>query len=254
MLQELDNLGLRQNTTVVVMSDHGWQLGDLGEWSKSTNFESSNRVVLMIRDPSRPLSAGRTVNTNVELVDVYPTLVDLANFTAPSVLEGKSLLPLLRSPFRHPADWANVSFSQVLKASGQYATSGPFMGYTIRSKDWRYTEWVKFNLTSNTPDWLSVNGIELYDHRGDSHDSFGYYERENLASDSRYGDVRIVLSAMLQSQMVVRPVTTPTNLPQSQSAAPTPKSTGSSAAQAYATQAFVLNLALASSLFALFWV
>lgn len=210
VLQELDTLGLRHNTTVVIMSDHGWHLGDLGEWAKMTNFEPANRVVLVVRDPSRPSSAGQTVDANVELLDVYPTLVDIANFSIPSGLQGKSLTPLLNSPAQLPPRWEDLSFSQALRSSAMSQTT-PSMGYTFRTRDWRYTEWLAYNATTKQADWFDVTGVELYDHRGDAKNVFGYYERSNLGSDAQYGNLRLQLSAMLQRQRTVSPVVAPTS-------------------------------------------
>jgi len=125
LLQELDDLGLANKTAVVLHSDHGWSLGEQGEWRKFTNFDLSLRVPLIIRAPwlSQPTRSNpdvtpehetsRILNPSynltlrpcltrssglVELVDLAPTIADLAGISLPKgeVYEGKSLLPILK--------------------------------------------------------------------------------------------------------------------------------------------------------------
>ena len=68
--------GLAENTVVVVWGDHGWQLGEHSEWAKHTNFEVANRVPLVVRVPGG--LGGQRVSRLVELVDLFPTLVEAA--------------------------------------------------------------------------------------------------------------------------------------------------------------------------------
>lgn len=129
VLKALDETGLAENTTVVLMSDHGFHLGDQGMWGKHTNFEQSTLTPLIIRSPevARP---GSQTEALVELVDIFPTLCELAGLPLPDYLEGDSLLPLLRDP---EAPWDTAAFSQYPR--------GPREGYAIRTDRWRYVEW-----------------------------------------------------------------------------------------------------------------
>ncbi len=104
-LDMLDALGEAQNTIVIFHSDHGYQLGELNEWSKKTTTELATRVPLIIRAPMLPQSAGTRTSVRAELVDLYRTLVDLAGLDATAIqpdVQGVSLAPLLVAPASPP--------------------------------------------------------------------------------------------------------------------------------------------------------
>jgi arylsulfatase A-like enzyme len=94
----------------------------------------------------------------VEFVDIYPTLCDLANIPKPAFLEGYSFAPLLNNPTE---TWKSAAFSQ-------YPRKG-LMGYTMRTKEYRFTIWLKED------DRTKVDAIELYDQKADPQ------ENENIA-------------------------------------------------------------------------
>lgn len=98
LMDELDTLGLAPSTAVVFHSDHGWHLGEGGMWRKFTNFEAATRVPLIVRAPWLG-SLPRRSDALVELVDVLPTIAELAGVTLPSdeSYDGQSLVPLLSS-------------------------------------------------------------------------------------------------------------------------------------------------------------
>lgn len=108
LLDALENQGLAENTIVIVWGDHGWHLGDMGVWGKATNYEIATRVPLMIRVPDQPVR-GQKTDALVELVDIFPTLCELAGVAVPGHLEGHSFVPLLKQPQR---DWKRAVFSQ----------------------------------------------------------------------------------------------------------------------------------------------
>ena len=110
MLDALEEAGERENTIIILWSDHGWHLGDMGVWGKATNYEIATRVPMMIWTPDMP-DKNRGVKTDalVELVDMYPTLCELAGLDQPEHLEGKSFAPLLENPAQ---DWKLAVFSQ----------------------------------------------------------------------------------------------------------------------------------------------
>ena len=144
VLAALDRLGLRENTIVVFWSDHGYLLGEHGLWMKQSCFEESARVPLIIAAPGQK-AIGKPSPRLVELVDLYPTLADLAGLPPPKELAGKSLRPLLDDP---QMKWDRPAFTQVQR--------GSFPGHSVRTDRWRYTEWDR-----------GAKGVELYDHAAD---------------------------------------------------------------------------------------
>ena len=110
MIDALDEAGLRDNTIIIIWSDHGWHLGKMGIWGKATNYEIGTRVALMIDTPDLPATTrGATSDALVELIDMYPTLCELAGVALPDHLEGTSFVPLLAEPNR---PWKSAAFSQ----------------------------------------------------------------------------------------------------------------------------------------------
>ena len=96
IVKQLDELGLRDNTIVVLWGDHGWHLGEHGVWGKHTLFEESLRAPLIICHPGLP-SPGQKTDSMVETIDLFPTLCDLAGLPKPETLHGVSLKPILQS-------------------------------------------------------------------------------------------------------------------------------------------------------------
>ncbi len=130
LLAELDRLRLREKTVVIFTSDHGYHLGEHGLWQKTTLFEESLRVPLLVSAPGFAASAGARSDALVELVDLYPTIVDLAGRSeaAPKNLAGRSLRPLLQDPAA--ADFREYAYS--VTGNG---------GRSIRDVTWRYNRW-----------------------------------------------------------------------------------------------------------------
>jgi len=158
ILEALERLGLKENTIIVFVSDHGWLLGEHGLWQKLCLFEESAQVPLIIVTP-RPKLPGRPCDRLAELIDLYPTLVDLAGFQVPAGLEGKSLKPLLEDP---NLPWKAGAFTQVTRGGAK--KGGAYMGRSVRTEKYRYTEWDD-----------GKKGRELYDHDADPR------EHKNLA-------------------------------------------------------------------------
>lgn len=132
IIDELDRLGLRDDTVIVLWGDHGWKLGEHGQWCKHTNFEIDTRVPLIVSSPGMK-EAGKHTGALTESVDIYPTLCELAGIAKPSHLEGTSFAPLLSDAAR---SWKSAVFSQ-------YPRERNFevMGYSMRTDRYRYTEW-----------------------------------------------------------------------------------------------------------------
>ena len=160
VLDALDRLGLASSTIVVLWSDHGYLLGEHGQWMKPNLFEGATRVPLIVSAPG--YAPGRATGRIVELLDLYPTITELAGLPVPRQVQGRSLRPLLRNP---GAPWPHAAFSQVQRGgpspSGRTSsvlpdTTRPFLGRSVRTDRWRYTQWDE-----------GRRGSELYDHRTD---------------------------------------------------------------------------------------
>ena len=206
VLHALDGLGFSNNTMVVVLADHGWQLGEHDTWSKMTNFELGVHVPLIIRVPWKSQSAGQRTDVLAELVDLYPTLSALAGLPDPlsvgEMLNGTSLEPVF--------DEADDARRQQVGASIKEAAYSQFakrnltdvhpefsrnetklMGYSVRVSSWRYTAWFAFDvlnmrpITDGSPG--SNLGTELYDHRGDTGMWLDFPgEERNLVEDEEH--------------------------------------------------------------------
>lgn len=134
VLAELDALGLREKTIVVVWGDHGWHLGDHGIWCKHTNYEQATHAPLIVSVPGAK-AAGRPSNALVEFVDVYPTLAELCGLPPTAGLEGTSFAPLLDTP---GLPWKKAAFSQYPR---NIPGTGRCMGYSMRTDRYRFVAW-----------------------------------------------------------------------------------------------------------------
>ena len=153
LLDKLDETGKADNTIIILWADHGYHLGDKESCVKFTLWEKANHVPFIIVAPG-VTKPGTVCTKPVSLVDIYPTLVELAGLPAAKV-DGKSLVPLLRDPVQ---DWHPALMTM---GKGNHA---------IRSDRWRY---IRYNDGSE----------ELYDHSKDP------WEWTNLATQSKYADV-----------------------------------------------------------------
>jgi iduronate 2-sulfatase len=181
VLRAIDELGLGNNTVIVLWGDHGWHLGDHGGlWGKLTVFEEAARVPLIVAAPGG--TSGAVSPRLVELVDLYPTLVELCGVPASGGLEGTSLVSLLQAPNR---PWKKAAFTQVLRDAEETRNAShagaahPVMGRSVRTERWRYTEWERPEVA------------ELYDHDHDPH------ELRNLASAPEHRQTVAALRQML---------------------------------------------------------
>ena len=165
VVDALEEMGLADDTIVVFTSDHGFMLGEHGQWMKNILWEESDRVPLILRVPGMKNRGKRSPRT-VELLDLYPTLTGLAGLPHYARNEGTSLESLLRNPAARI--WTKPALSQIRG------------GRSVRTERWRYTEWEEGRL-----------GRELYDHRIDPQ------ERNNLAENPRFAATVAELRALL---------------------------------------------------------
>ena len=138
LLDALDENELADNTIVILWGDHGWKLGDHSSWCKHTNFEVDTRVPLIVRHPDMTESNGANTSSLVELIDLYPTLCELARLPLPPHLQGKSFANLLRDPSSKIRDTAYSSYPARVKRSGA-------IGHSIRTRNHRLTQWWQGN-------------------------------------------------------------------------------------------------------------
>jgi len=150
LLDELDKLGLAENTVVVLWGDHGWHLGDQLVWGKHTIFERALKSAFILRAPGK--TKGETINKVVSTIDIYPTLMDLCGVVMPHETDGRSLVPLLDNPL---AKWNEVSYGYYRK------------GISMRTDRYRLTKYFR----NQQP------VIELYDHQMDPN------ETKNIAAE-----------------------------------------------------------------------
>lgn len=163
VLDALEQSPYRDNTIVVFMSDHGWQLGEKHHWGKTTLWEEVARAPMLWRVPgvTRP---GEVCETPVDFMSVYPTLTDLCGVPTPKHVEGVTIRPLLADP---AAKWDRPAI-----------TTSQFGQHSIRTPQWRYINY-------------GEGQEELYDETKDP------YEWHNLAKDPHYAAVKKMLAAWL---------------------------------------------------------
>ncbi len=167
VLDALERLGLADNTIVIVSGDHGFSMGQHGQWAKMNLFESGIKSPLVIAAPG--LMKNASANGIVELLDLYPTLADLCGLSTPSHLQGTSLRPLLTNA---NADWNKPAYTQISFENRS--------GRSVRDDRYRYTEWAG-----------GSKGVELYDYATDP------TEITNLAGKPEYADVQNRMAALL---------------------------------------------------------
>lgn len=148
VLDELDRLGLAQNTIVILWADHGWHLGDHGMFGKQTNFEVAARSPLIIRVPGLE-KPGEPASGLAQTIDLYPTLAELCGLPKPDTLQGLSLKPLLDDPAAKVHEAAFSFFGN---------------GQTLRTERHRLVRWTD-------KETGKVLQTELYDHEKDPHES-----------------------------------------------------------------------------------
>jgi arylsulfatase A-like enzyme len=178
VLDKLKKTGLDKKTIVVFTSDHGYHLGEHGHWQKQTLFEHATRVPLIFSGPGI-LSGLNPIHDPVELVDLYPTIMELLQMETPNFVRGKSLNPYFKGskiPIR------NSALTELLVKTPK----GMAQGYSIKTKRYRLNRWHHKNLFK----------YELYDHKYDQD------ELNNLAGHQQYTKVLDSLKKVLEKRVV----------------------------------------------------
>ncbi|MBC8314214.1 MAG: sulfatase [Bacteroidales bacterium] len=187
LINEIERLGLAENTIVVLWGDHGWKLGEHNGWCKQGNYEIDTRSPLIISGAGVK-AKGEQSSALTEFVDIYPSLCEMAGFEIPGHLQGTSLVPLLENP---DTAWKTAAFSQFLL--GKYGRTkrikNEMMGYSIRTDRYRYVEWYRWNKEEERRGEFLRS--ELFDHDIDPQ------ENKNLADDAEYKETVGLLSRQL---------------------------------------------------------
>ncbi|CAN5300711.1 sulfatase [soil metagenome] len=177
----VEKLGLADKTVIVFISDHGYHLGEHGLWQKMSIFENSARVPMIVCLPNSA-TKGAVCKRTVELIDLHATLADAAGLAVPAGLDGVSLKPLLTDS---TATWERPAYTQVSRgtptATGETANGKWYMGRSVRTDRYRYTEWDN-----------GTKGVQLFDYDTDPG------ELKNLATDAAMANVVLEMKAKLK--------------------------------------------------------
>lgn len=185
-MEALNKSKFRDNTIVILFSDHGYHIGEKNNVWKYTLWEDSTRVPFMIKHPDYQHNAGKIVNHPISLVDVFPSIKDFCQLTGDTrqnpngaPLDGHSLKTFLANP--NSSKWEGPDVAMTMLDS--YTSKLPErQNIAVRAKDFRYIRY--------------ANGVEeLYDHRRDPH------EWKNLASNPEYASVKSQMQEQIKLQL-----------------------------------------------------
>lgn len=172
LMEHLKSLGLYENTIIVVWGDHGWKLGDHNSWGKMTNFNIDLQVPLIVRYPEQK-ERGVQSFAMTELVDLFPSLCELAGIETPNYVQGRSWVPLLDTP---TLPWKKAAFSQFHRRPRVSADGKRYMGYSINTPEHHYIEWYTWDHKTGTKgEYVTA---ELYHRLNDPH------ETKNIAGEA----------------------------------------------------------------------
>ena len=174
ILKAVKENNLLENTTIVLWGDHGWHLGDHGQWAKHSNFEQATRSPLIIVDPETKKNNFNSSPT--EFIDVFPTLVELSGLKSPDHLQGKSLVTLLNGKSK-VKDYAISQYPR-----------GNVMGYALRNDRYRYVAWYKNRYSINEQDIIIK---ELYDYKSDPDETVNIVGIERALADEFQSSLNI---------------------------------------------------------------
>lgn len=182
LTQRLEELGLAENTIIVLWGDHGWHLGDHNLWCKHSNFEQATRSPLIISYPGQP-NAGKKYTHPAEFTDIATTLCKISGLDVPLDFEGESLIPAFENPEINIREGALSQYPR-----SQSGTK--YMGYSLRTERYRYTKWVnrisKEHFTA-----------ELYDYDIDPEETI------NLVNNSEYTNLVAKLDSIIQERIYI---------------------------------------------------
>jgi iduronate 2-sulfatase len=185
LFAHMKKIGIYENTIIILWGDHGWKLGDHNSWGKMTNYNIDLKVPLIVRYPNQEIKGQQTF-AFTELVDLFPSICDLANITTPNYMQGTSFLPLLKNP---KLNWKNAAFSQFHRRPKVSADGKRYMGYSINTRNYHYIEWYDWSPDKGERGIFKI--AELYDSVNDP------IETNNLAVNEEYSSIIKKLSDQL---------------------------------------------------------
>lgn len=177
LINKLKELDLYDNTIIVLWGDHGWKLGEYGEWCKHTNYEIDTRIPVIVKTAKENINKGFKSNVIIETVDIYPTICDLARLTKPNHLQGSSFKQALTEK---DFEWEDVAISQYPRGTEINGENVKLMGYSMRTSKYRFIKWINVQTKETV-------AMELYDHTNP------LFEMENLAYNQDYSDLMLEL-------------------------------------------------------------
>ena len=187
LVAHLKKIGIYEHTILVIWSDHGWKLGDHNSWGKMTNYNIDLKVPIIIRAPDQ---TNRGVETKgiTELVDLFPTICDLAGIKIPNYMQGVSMVPLMKNPNQK---WKTAAFSQFHRRPKVSADGKRYMGYSLNTENYHYIEWYSWDHKTKTKG--NLQSVELFDRMKDP------YEKVNISNDPEVVETRKELSKQLSN-------------------------------------------------------
>ncbi len=172
VVNAINDSKFRDNTIIVLVADHGWQMGEKDYLFKNSPWEESTRIPYIIKVPGA--KNGKTVDHPVSLIDIYPTLKELCGLSGDNrkneeggKLGGFSLVPFLKNP--NSEKWEGPKGALSMVGNGLNKEDPDKQTYSYRTKDWRYIRYMD-------------GSEELYHNKSDS------FEWENLANDPDYSE------------------------------------------------------------------
>jgi iduronate 2-sulfatase len=176
LMDTLQEAGVADNTIIVLWGDHGWHLGDHSIWCKHTNYEQATRSPLILYSPKRG-KANNTAASPVELLDIFPTLCELAGLPEPDGLQGVSLARVMDD------GGVRVKPVAISQCPRQLEDGRWVMGYALRDDRYRYIQWQTCVDGRVGPGSGQIIDQELYDYETDA------LETRNLAGDPAYAPI-----------------------------------------------------------------
>jgi len=177
LITHMKKIGIYENTIIIIWGDHGWKLGDHNSWGKMTNYNIDLKVPMIIRYPNQE-NRGMQTFAFTELVDMFPSLCELADIETPNYMQGTSFVPLIKNPNRQ---WKSAAFSQFHRRPRVAADGNRYMGYSINTKNYHYIEWYTWNPKTGMRGVLKE--VELFDSKNDLNETI------NIAQEQKFSKI-----------------------------------------------------------------
>ncbi|QWX83018.1 sulfatase [Cellulophaga sp. HaHaR_3_176] len=175
LISHMKDIGIYENTIIILWGDHGWKLGEHNSWGKMTNYNIDLQVPMIIRYPNQENRGAQTFEIT-ELIDMFPSLCELAEIEVPDYMQGTSFVPLIKNPKR---PWKDAAFSQFHRRPKHAADGKRYMGYSLNTKKYHYIEWYSWDNTTGTRGELK--NLELFDRENDPNETVNIAAQKSLS-------------------------------------------------------------------------